>query len=168
MFNILEKVAYGTSGACIIEEIGRAPHDPSDLRVYYKLRPIHARGGDLIFSPVDQTRVPIRPLQSREELLSLLADVKSIEPVAVDNERQRRPIYREILSHCVPADCLRILRTVRERRAQCGKGKRRLSETDAEFEARALYCLASELAEALGIPLGEAEERIAAALVAAD
>ena len=71
MFQIGERIMYGSSGVCRVEAIGK-PDSASFAdrdRDYYTLSPLYGEG--VIYVPVDSS-VFMRPILSREEALELI------------------------------------------------------------------------------------------------
>ena len=102
----------------------------------------------------------MRRVMSREEAISLIDRMHEIDEVEVANERGRRDAYRAVMGGGRGEDFVSIIKTVRRRRAEFLAQKRRLSETDTDFEGRAKNCLLGELAVALDIPHAEVERFI--------
>ena len=70
-------------------------------------------------------------------------------------EKNRREIYRQALCSTDPVKCMELLKTVHERRAVFTSLKRRLPETDLEFEELAKESLYRELSIVLDIPFSD-------------
>ena len=164
MFAIGDSVVYGFDGVYVITEYTTSPIDKDDKRVFYVLRPAFGTGNTMIVTPSEGGTTPIRSVMTRDEAKSLLDKVASVGEVEVSKERNRREVYREVLGRCRAEDCVSIIKTVRRRRREFMAQKRRLSETDTEFESRARHCLFSELAHAMGITFAEAEQMVIARL----
>ena len=66
MFSIGEKVMYGGTGVCVVEEITSVKFSASQPgKPYYLLRPMYQTG--TIQTPADSGKVPIRPVMNRSE-----------------------------------------------------------------------------------------------------
>lgn len=160
MFSIGEKIVYGYDGVFSISEYTTSPIDKNDGRVFYVLRPVFGAENNIIVTPSEGGVTSIRAVISREEALSLLDRIKEIPEVVVERERARRDIYRSVMGGCRGENFVSIIKTVRHRREEFLAQKRRLSETDTDFESRARKCLFCELATALEISIADAEKLV--------
>ena len=161
MFQIGDKIVYGSEGVFFVSEYTTSPIDKADQRVFYILRPVGSAENNMIVTPGEGCSVKVRPVMSRDEALSLIDRIGEIEEVKVEFERGRRDAYRAVLCRGMGEDFVSLIKTVRRRRAEFLAQKRRLSETDTDFESRARHCLFTELAVALDITRSEAESLVA-------
>ena len=102
MFEIGEFIVYGINGICRVESIGPSPYDKTDPRTFYLLIPVNNPMGSSIYTPVDNDRVPMRRLMTREEIEELIALMPEIETLEVPIEKQRREIYRTTIGALDP------------------------------------------------------------------
>ena len=160
MFSVGDKIVYGYEGVFCISEYTTSPIDKNDGRTFYVLRPIFGAENNMIVTPAEGGSTSIRPIISRDEALSLIEKIAEIPEVTVEKERARRDVYRNVMGGCRGEDFISIIKTVKRRRAEFIAQKRRLSETDTDFESRARKCLFCELASALEISLAEAEKLV--------
>lgn len=160
MFELGDKIVYGFEGVFCVSEYTASPIDKSDERVFYILRPVMGSENNLVVTPSEGGVTPMRAIMSRDEALALIERVGEIGEVVVENERGRRDAYREVLGHCRGEDFVSLIKTVRRRRRDFLAMKRRMSETDTDFESRAKNCLYSELAVVLEITRQEAEAMV--------
>ncbi len=151
MFNIGDLLFYGTNGVCRVSEICSSPFDSSDTRSFYKLTPIAENTSLVIYTPVDNMQVVMRPLISRKEAEALVARIPSIEKVAVAIEKHRKEAYRETIRTGDPEGFVRIIKTVRARRELFKRTRRRVPDLDNDFEHTARICLYGELSTVLGV-----------------
>lgn len=157
MFEIGEKIVFGSEGVFTVIEYTNSPIDKGDPRVFYVLRPLTGAEGNRIITPSEGGLTAMRAVIGREEALALIDKIPEIGIIEVSNERNRRDTYRAVMAEGRPDSMVSIIKTVRERRVSFAKQKRRLSETDADFESRAKHCLYSELSVALDIPYCDVE-----------
>lgn len=166
MFNIGDRIVYGSEGVFCVSEYTSSPLDKTDERVFYVLRPIYLSENNLIVTPSEGGVTVMRPVMSREEAFALIERIPEIGEVTVENERGRKDAYRTVLSRCRGEDFVSIIKTVRRRRRDFLAQKRRMSETDTDFEDRAKKCLVSELAVALDLSREEAEVILSGKIIA--
>lgn len=151
MFNVGEKIVYGNSGVFVVGDLTGSPVDKNDTRLFYVLRPMYGPEGNIICTPVDNDKVSMRQLISKEEAERLIERIPEIDLLTVVNEKQRRDVYKVSLANSGLDDYISIIKTVYNRRTESVKNKKRISETDAEYEKRAKFCLYSELSTVLGM-----------------
>ncbi len=166
MYNKNDYIVYGTSGVCLVCDIVPSPFDATDQRLYYVLKPLGSPSGSSVYTPVENTSVNMRSLMSREQVDALREVFSSVEVISVSNEKQRRNVYRDILSNNDPRGWIRVLQTVALRRRSFAEQKKRLPEVDNEYEAIALRCLCREISVVLGTAYEVAVEKTRALLYA--
>ncbi len=162
MFEIGELIMYGTNGVCRVEGFTRSPFDADDEREYYILKPIHDQSNLVIYTPVENENVVMRPLLSLEKAKAFISIIGDISAITVDNERSRRDVYREALKTADPVNYVKIVKAVRHRREEFSR--RRLPDLDIDFEHSAYSCLLGELSTALGVSRDEMDEEISVLL----
>ena len=160
MFAIGDRIVYGSEGVFTVTEYTSSPIDKSDTRVFYVLRPVAGVHVNIVITPSEGGVTPMRAVIGREEALALIDRMPDISLVKVENERGRRESYRTVMSKGTGESMVSIIKTVRDRRVSFASQKRRLSETDTDFESRAKHCLYSELSVALDIPYSEVDSFI--------
>ncbi len=160
MYSIGDKIIYGSDGAYVVADFTSSPVNKNDERKFYVLHPVHGPQGNVIITPVGNENVKIRPVMSREDALALIDRIPSILPLTVEKEKNRRNVYKEALADASCEQLVSIVKTVMARREAFINQKKRLSESDNDYERKAKYCLCGELAIALDIPLEEVDEFI--------
>lgn len=162
MFEVGEFVMYGINGVYSVTQIRNSPIDKNDTRSFYELKPLRSRDGSKAYVPVNSDNVYLRPVMSREDAEQFVGELlPEAEIIPVQNERDRKNVYRAAMCEHNPLSCARIIRTVAARRRQLAGSSRRLPETDTEYEREAKNNLFGELSVALGIPYEDVEAYIA-------
>ena len=156
MFAVGEYIAYGTNGICRVEEIGPSPYDKTDSREFYLLVPVNNPSSSTIYTPVDNDRVPMRALMTKEEIDGLIAAIPSVDVLTVPAEKKRREIYRTVLGTLRPEGYVQVIKTVRRRRAELTAARKHVPVTDLEYGRLAMQMLCGECAFVLGISTEEA------------
>lgn len=154
MNKIGDKVVYGSSGVMTVVDIREeAIGDVS--RSYYVLRPTLARQDTFTFVPVDNERLVslMRPLLSKDELISLLRNADKIPPLDwIPENRARQEYFKRVIESGDRVAMLAMVNAIDE------SGRRRETEGKKNFLAdenirhKALHLLHSELAVVAGIP----------------
>ena len=168
MFEIGEYIVYGTSGICRVEEIGPSPYDKNDTRSFYLLIPVHNPMGSTIYTPVDNDRVPMRRLMTREEVDALIGAIPEIGLVQVPVEKQRREIYRTTVFALRPEGYVSVMKTVDRRREELTAARKHFPVSDMEYGRIAKHLLYSECAHVLGMSEDGVEGYIAKRLALAE
>ena len=149
MFDIGDRIVYPLHGAGMIEDIVERTIDGAPA-LYYALRP--AFGDAQLFLPVASSeKIGIRPVCSRAQAEALLRHPCEQAPSEAKCWNRR---YRENMLHLrsgEPESVAQVVRTLAARERARG-----LSTGERKMLLSASQILASELAEALGVPPEEA------------
>ena len=89
MFDIGQQIVYGTTGVCIVNKIG--PLDPASGmgdRIYYTLLPFYSKEST-IYTPVDNQKIVMRPILTKEEAESLIQEIPEIDELWIPDEKKR-------------------------------------------------------------------------------
>ena len=164
MFEKGETVYYGTAGVCKVSDICRSPFDKNDGRMYYVLEPNDFSDGTIIYAPVENSQVLLRPLMTAREAEELIASLSAMEPMEILNEKHRREEYRAALRNGTPGSIARMIKTICLRKRAAAKIQKKVSDTDTEFDKLARKALLGELAAVMGTDVHEAEEKVNAAM----
>lgn len=164
MYQIGEYIVYGTNGVCLVTDVGPSPFDKKDTRTYYVLKPISGPVASVIYTPVDNDRIPMRPLMTAQEGQQLLSHICTIEGLAIPNEKLRREAYRAAIITGAPESYVAVIKTIGNRRASFAGTQRRLPEFEIEYDSIARRHLYTELSLVLERSLAEMEEAVRGAL----
>lgn len=163
MFQPGELVVYGTTGVCRVEEVTRPNLTGNDRnRDYYLLKPLHQDG--VIYTPVENGKVPIRPVisaEAAEALIDLIPDIQA--------EACHAPTVQALAQHYHSAvrsndckDLIELIMSIYIKRQQAEAHKRRLGMVDERYMKQAERLLYGELAAALGLSYEQVQPYIAA------
>ncbi len=157
MFSIGDKIMYGSEGVFTVAEYTSSPIDKNDTRQFYVLRPVHGPSGNVIITPVGNENVKMRAVMSRSEALALIDKIPDIPLLTVENEKKRRDTYRKALTSATCEELISIIKTVALRKEELLRNKKRISESDNDYEMKARFCFYGELSISLDIPLDSIE-----------
>lgn len=160
MFEKGETVYYGTAGVCKVNDICRSPFDKNDDRMFYVLEPSDFAGGTIIYAPADNDKVILRPLMTENEAEALISSVSTLPLIKIVNEKQRREEYRNAMRNGTPESLAMVIKTIYSRKSTGNKDKKRMSDTDSEFDKVARRALFGELSIVLNVTAGEVESRV--------
>lgn len=160
MFQKGEYIIYGNSGVCRVEDIGTM--DMSGIkkgRLYYTLLPVYSNGSK-IYTPVDNEKITMRRVLSKDEVLELLNQIPKIEPLWITDEKKREESYKEALKSCTFEDQIKIIKTLYLRQQSRLEGGKRLATIDERYLKMAEDSLYGELAISLNMKKEDMEEFI--------
>lgn len=162
MFEIGDKVVFGTDGVCVVDAVGSLDIEGvSKDKLYYTLTPLGKIGNNHIFAPVESKRVVMRRIISLDEAKALLDRIHEIEPLEIPDERKREDTYKAALQSC---DCTRIIQLLKEihsRRQERNAAGKKLPSVDERYYTMAENALCSELS----FPLGKEKDEVKSIIV---
>ncbi len=160
MFEIGEYIIYGVNGVCKVEHIGTVKlSGVAKDRLYYTLRPVSEREG-VIYTPVDNKKITMRPILTQREAEELLKDIQEIDSIWVSDDKARDTIYKQAMQKCETREWVRMIKTLYLRKkTRLAEGKK-ITVSDEKYYRLAQENLYSELSIALGIPKDQMEEYI--------
>ena len=141
MFSVNDKIHYGSSGVCVIQEIATMRFGRTRER-YYVLKPVYQKSS-VIYK--------MRPLLSQDEVDALIASIPTVETAWIDDPQARKASFDELLRSHSCAGLLVIIKTLsaqKELRQARGKSLHVSDDTYLREAQRLLY---DEFADALGI-----------------
>ena len=160
MFEIGEYIIYGNTGVCRVGEVKKmAAPGSKDDQLYYALEPVYDKGCRL-FTPVDNQKVKMRPVLTKKEADELIDQIKDIDILWVQDEKNREQIYKDAIRTCSCVEWVRIIKTLylrKESRLAAGK---KVTSSDAKYLHLAEDSLYGELSVVMGIPRDEMESYI--------
>ncbi|MGN0343069.1 MAG: CarD family transcriptional regulator [Roseburia sp.] len=135
MFEVGDYIVYGNNGVCQVTEIGYL--DKSMVRekkLYYTLVPCYS-SGNKIFTPVDNEKVIMRPVLTKQEADELIRRIPEIDSLWIADEKRRETIYKEAFRTCDCTELVRIIKTIwlhkKDRQAE---GKKTTTVDDRYFQ----------------------------------
>lgn len=151
MFQTGDAVLYGMNGVCRISDVSSQSFGGVSAE-YYVLHPINNEAAT-VFVPTGSDGLvrKMRPVLTREQICELIRSMPEETPIWVENENQRRMVYREILENGDRTAIVRVLKTLHQHREeQVSRGKK-LRMTDERVFRDAERLLYDEFAFVLAI-----------------
>ncbi|MBQ0001474.1 MAG: CarD family transcriptional regulator [Clostridiales bacterium] len=157
MFVAGDYVVYGQSGICQVMDITTMEMDgvPKD-RLYYVLRPDGKTEGR-IFAPVENGRLVIRRMMTRDEAEQLIREIPEIEALSISNDKLREEKYKECIKSCESREMVRIIKTIYFRKLERSSRGKKVTATDERYLKIAEDNLYSELSMLLDVPKNQME-----------
>lgn len=160
MFKVGEYIVYGMNGVCRVEEIG--PMTLSGIendKEYYTLLPLYTKGS-MVYTPVDNQKVVMRPIISKQEACSLIDEMKEMQPLEAADDKRRELAYKEALKSCDCRELIRIINTALKRKEERQAQGKKMSACDERYLKQAQDSLYGEFAISLKMEKNEVEEYI--------
>lgn len=156
MYHIGELIFYGGTGVCRITDITKMGFlDVAGEELYYTLKPLHQEC--VIRSPVNNTKVFMRPVITKDEAERLIDMIPSIKAEPYHNKVTNQLIvhYKETIKTYNCADLLELTMSIYAKKQEIEEQKRKFGVVDERFMKQAEELLFSELSVALGISKDE-------------
>lgn len=161
MFKIGEYIVHGRNGVCKVEDVTNIEMSGADKdKLYYVLSPLKSEGSKIFF-PVDSDRIVMRSVVTKDEAENIVSNLKDIEPMWIDNEKQRELRYKEAISSCDCIQLIGIIKTLYVRNKERLEQGKRATFVDDRYLKEAKETLFYEFSIALGIGKDEVEKYIA-------
>lgn len=166
MYQVGDLIIYGGEGVCRVAAVGPAPIAAADPgRLYYTLTPVYRKG--VVYAPTD-VDVPMRPALSREEALSLIRSIPTMDQNTLEfaDAKQAALEYKALLQTYDHGNLLRLIRAIYAKNERAIVQGKSYSHVDEKFLKRARELLHGELAVSLGVEPDEVERMIREAVEA--
>ena len=160
MYSVNEKIHYGGSGVCVVQEIASMRFGRTRER-YYVLKPVY-QNTSLIYVPVENEQLvaKMRPVISREEVDRLIDGMAEIPTAWEEDPQVRKASFDALLRSNECRSLIVIIKTLnahKERRQADGKNLHVADETYLREAQRLLY---DEFAGALNIQPAQVHDYI--------
>ena len=146
MFEVGDYIIYGNNGVCKITNVG--PMDMPGVpksKLYYTMTPCYIRDRS-IFTPVDNDRVVMRKVMSRQEAEKFLETAEDIDKLDIKEEKHREQEYKAAILTCDPTVLVGIIKTIQDRmQDRIAEGKK-VTASDTKYIHIAEDSLYGELA----------------------
>ncbi|MDR2931878.1 MAG: CarD family transcriptional regulator [Oscillospiraceae bacterium] len=161
MYQVGDVVFYENTGACRITDISaQSVPDTAENRLYYTLSPIFQEC--IIRTPVDNGKVFMRPIISKEEAERLIDTIPSIqaEPFHGKANSELTEHYKELISTYDCMDLIILTMSIYAKKQEAEENKRKFGTVDERFMRRAEELLYGELSVALEIDRADVQSYI--------
>ena len=86
---------YETVGVCQVKNVSTLDFLKKD-RLYYSICPVFQKD-TVIYVPVDNEKVKMRPVMSREEAEEFISELPQIQGIQAENDKERFQMYKQML-----------------------------------------------------------------------
>ena len=159
-FEIGDFIIYGSNGVCKITDCGKLDSVcASKDKLYYTVEPYYTTGTK-IYTPVDNDKVVMRPIVTKEEAISLIDEINEIENLWIADEKRREQEYKQSIQKCDCKELVRIIKTIYLRKqSRLAEGKK-VTASDEKYFRIAEEQLYGELAVSLEMDKNETKEYV--------
>ncbi len=164
MFDIGEYIIYGNNGVCQVKEYMQMDNGGGE-RTYYVLVPLRFKGS-VIYSPVDNQKVPMRRILTRQEADELLKGAPNFEEMVITECRGQEQVYKDILQNCTVQDNLRFVKALYQRKTKRESAGKKITAVDEKYLYLAKDSLLNELAIALDLEVEKVDQLLESKLKA--
>ena len=155
MFQVNDYIIYGESGVCLIADITTPPISGVDKnKNYYVLHPYYS-SGKTIYTPVDNDKVSMRKILTKQEAEELISKIPFIETIWIENEKFREDVYKKAMHTYASEAWVKIIKTLYLRKEERKAEGKVITATDERYFRAAENYLYGELSLSLGMPLEE-------------
>lgn len=161
MYNKGDKVFYGQTGVCVVEDVSEKTLTKNLKKLYYTLRPLYQQN-NIIYAPVDSDKVFIRAIISKAESQRLIKTVPEVYKKAL--YKQTEEDYKSALESHSCDELLELAVKIYVKKQEVKKAKKKLGFIDEKYLHRAEELLFGELAAVLEIPIEEVPNLLFGAL----
>lgn len=158
MFKKGDSIIYGNIGVCEVADVTTMNIDgvPKD-KLYYILCPYNQKGSK-VFTPVDNQKIKMRPIVSKEKAYEIIHNIASIEELWIGNDKLREENYKECMRSGECEDWIKIIKTLYARKQKRTEEGKKITSIDEKYLKIAEEYLLSEFAIAIGITKEEVRE----------
>ena len=142
MFKVDDYIMYGRTGVCKVIDITNEKFINGEERKYYVLSPIH-NNNTIIKIPLDNTKIPMRKIISKEDVTSLINDMSNMEALWIDDEKKRSNEFKTMLKSGKCEDLIKLISNKRY--------SKKLNKADKEIIKEAERLVNEEFAIILNI-----------------
>lgn len=162
MFNKGDRIFYGQTGVCIVEDVSEKVLTKNHKRLYYTLRPLYQQN-NLIYAPVESDNVFMREIVSETEVKKLIQKVPELYEKVLNGEEKADYQYY-IDSHSCE-ELLELAVMIYSKKQAAKRMKKKTGFIDEKYLKRAEELLFGELAAVLDIAPAEVPEILFAKII---
>ncbi|MEG2354143.1 MAG: CarD family transcriptional regulator [Clostridium sp.] len=154
MFKIDDYIMYGTTGVCKLEDIRKERFMDDEEKEYYVLSPVYSKK-TTIKIPVDNKKVFMRKIHSKEEVSSLIDGMANKETLWIDEDKERDSKFKAMLKTGDCEELIVLIKSIcanKEIRKLVGK---KINKADDDIMKVAKNLLNEEFATVLDISIEE-------------
>lgn len=133
MFQVNDVIIYGAQGVCKIIGMDKKIIN-GKKKIYFVLKPVDDKGAT-VFAPTDNELVlsKMRRLLTKDEIHMLIDSMQEDSALWVDNENERKELYKSILAKGDHTQIIKMLKAIYAHKKQREAEGKRLHQSDERF-----------------------------------
>lgn len=161
MFKVNDYIMYGVTGVCKVLDITQEKLMNNEKKDYYVLNPIYSKD-TIIKTPVDNTRISMRKIMSRDDIDLLISDMQNKEVLWIDDEKERNEKYKSMLKSGDSSELVTLMKSIYTNKKAKKTSGERSRKSDDELMKAAEKLLNEEFATVLDIDIKDVKSYILA------
>lgn len=153
MYKVSEHVVYGAGKVCEVEQIAELKLTGT-AKQYYVLHPLNKKD-ERIYVPVQNEAKSIHKVISKEQALTIIDTIPSVEPLEITSERAREQEYKELMYKKDYVSLIKLIKSIHIRNEKRLARGKKATATDVFYLQTAKEALESELADALNLEIDQ-------------
>lgn len=149
-FKLDEHVMYSSGGICIYKGTAEKCFDGKTKHEYIVLAPIENERS-LYYVPENMAQQKIRKLMTREEIISLIDEIPSIEPCSCGEKNDRKALFSSVLKSDDAERIISLIKSLYLRQQNRSRSGKRLSGSEEAAMKNAEKMIYQEIGLVLGI-----------------
>ena len=151
VFQVNDVIIYGVQGVCKITDVEEKAIS-GVKKTYFVLKPVNDEGAT-IFAPTDNAFVlkKMRRLLTKDEIHALIDAMRSENAVWVENENERKELYKHILAKGEHMELIKMIKAIYVHKKEREAEGKRLHMSDERFFKDAEQILYNEFQYVLDI-----------------
>ena len=150
MFKVNDYIMYGMIGVCKVIDIREEKFISDIKKEYYILSPVYSNNS-IIKIPVDNKKVIMRRIHSKEEIDSLISSVHHKEDLWIDDDRERNNKFKLMLKTGDCEELMTLIKSINSNKKSRTSIGKKVNKNDDEILKSAETLLNEEFATILGI-----------------
>lgn len=141
MFKVNDYIMYGRTGVCQVTEIRNGESMGNTGTDYYVLNPVFEKNS-VIMTPVDNEKVLMREVVSKQEILSMINLISNEDTVWIDDDKIRNEKFKSSIKAGICEDWIRLIKTIHlqiEEKKSIGKKISQMDEGILKEVKKLLY-----------------------------
>lgn len=153
MFKVGPMIMHPNAGVCKIEDI-RLENFISE-QMYYVLKPVYEKSNTKIYVPVENTKITLRKLLTRDDIKELIHNVTLDEELWVENNSRRNEKFNAILCNGNHSEIIGLIIEIHVKQEEKKKLNKKLHMTDIRTMQEAEKMIHQKFAYALNLKIDE-------------
>ncbi len=149
MFKIDDYVIYNSNGVYKIIDIRKENISGNDIN-YYVLEPVFSENM-IIKIPVSNTKVVMRKIMTKDEVLELIAAMPDQESIWINDDRERKEYFKAALKTAESEEWMKLIKTIYLKKQEKIDHGKKIAKTDEDIMRAAEKNLYEEFAVVLNI-----------------